>query len=136
VRPAIAALPWPAALHNAGLSDAGLRRPDFSDIPLKSAHLAEEKILSAWYNDFLSGWQDEENAGGVQKARLFHVCEINDAVAGGAKESGAIQPALAILKLSSDQDGTRRQMNARLLAAGFEKPDIPRLDEPTFPVAT
>jgi hypothetical protein len=72
--------------------------------------------------------------GGVKETRLFHVGEVDDAISRGAKESGGVEPSLAIPKHAPDENGTVRELNSCLIAAGLKKPDVGRSNQPTLPI--
>ena len=101
---------------------------------LEGSHLAEENVLPARDDDFLSIWKYEENAGRIQETRLFHVGEVDDTIARSAKERGAIQPALAIPEQAPDESRAVGQMDACMVAASFKKPNVRRSDQPALAV--
>jgi hypothetical protein len=101
---------------------------------LKGSHLAEENVLPAGDNDFLSVWKQEDYAGRIQETRLFHVGEVDDTIARSAKKRGAIQPALAIPERAPDENRVVGQVDACMVAASFKKPNFRRLDQPALAV--
>lgn len=103
-----------------------------SDNPVLSegSHLAEQNVLSARYDDFLSRGKHEENTGGVQEAGLPDVEQVDDTIAGGAKKRRAIQPALAFREQTPDENGCVLELDPCLISAGFKKPNFRGSDEP------
>lgn len=93
-------------------------------------HLAEESVLRAGNDDFLSGWKNEENARGVEQARLLHVSQVDDIIARGAKESGTVEPLFAVVEGTLGENITISHVDACLLSGGFEKPDVRCPDQP------
>ena len=68
--------------------------------------------------------ENKHEAFVFEKACLFHVAEVDDTVTRGAKEGGAVQPALAVLEGAPYESRAVGEMDARIILASFKNGNI------------
>jgi hypothetical protein len=54
--------------------------------------------------------KDKAEACATEAACLFHVVKVDDTITRGSKESGTVQPALAVRKRASDKSRALGEM--------------------------
>ena len=63
---------------------------------------------------------------------MFHVTEVDYTVPAGAKEDGAVQPALAVSEGAPNEKPVIQEMDERTITARFEKRNVLDPNDPTF----
>ena len=76
--------------------------------------------------------KNKAQACATEAACLFHVAKVDDTITRGSKESGTVQPALAVRKRTWDKSRALGEMEARIFPAGFKKSNVCDFNHPTF----
>jgi hypothetical protein len=67
---------------------------------------------------------------------LFHLAEVDNTAPAGAKEDGAVQPALAVPESAPNEKLAVGKMDARKIPARFEKINVLDSHDPTFDIVS
>ena len=67
---------------------------------------------------------------------MFDLAEVDNTVPAGAKEDGAVQPALAVLEGAPNKKLAVRKMDERKIPVGFEKRNVLDPHDPRFGIAS
>lgn len=92
--------------------------------PSKQSRFAKDEALLARYDDLFAVPENKDEACATKAACLFHVAEVDDTVTRGAKEGGAVQPALAVLEGAPYESRAVGEMDARIILAGFKNGNV------------
>ena len=65
---------------------------------------------------------------------MFHVAEVDYTVPAGAKEDGAIQPALAVSEGAPNEKSVIEEMDKRTITERFEERNVLDPHDPTFDI--
>ncbi len=101
---------------------------------LQTARFTEENALSARKHDLFSVLKQKKDAFIFEETWLFHVAEVDYTVPAGAKEDGAIQPALAVSEGAPNEKSVIEEMDKRTITARFEERNVLDPHDPTFDI--
>ena len=65
---------------------------------------------------------------------MFHVAEVDYTTTAGAKEDGAVQPALAVFEGAPNEKLVIQEMDERIITARFEKRNVLDPHDQTFDI--
>jgi hypothetical protein len=80
--------------------------------------------------------QKNEASSVIAQSWLFHVAEVDNTVPAGAKEDGAVEPALAVLEGAPNKKLAVRKMDERKIPVGFEKRNVLNPHDPIFGIVS
>jgi len=92
--------------------------------------------LSARKHDLFSVLEQKNETSVFAQSWLFDLAEVDNTVPAGAKEDGAVQPALAVLEGAPNKKLAVRKMDERKIPVGFEKRNVLNPHDPIFDIVS
>jgi hypothetical protein len=106
------------------------------DPELETSCCTEENGLSARKHDLFSVLEQKNEASVIAQSWLFDLAEVDNTVPAGAKEDGAVQPALAVLEGAPNEKLAVRKMDERKIPVGFEERNVLNPHDPIFDIVS